>query len=159
MNKLRDTRLEEFERLEKRRLMTEQERQEDDERLDKLMPDKIEKTKFVHLQKYHHGGAYYQDKKIDGSEPIYRRNVNEPLASEKYDKALLPKSMQVRRGNYGLMGQVKHTSLKDADTTDWGSAWIDPERRARREKFDEKQKEIDRMRAEKIAEGKRMGQR
>merc|ERR1711939_600643 len=66
-----------------------------------------------------------QDKKEDGSEPLYLRDYQVPLAEETYDKNLLPKAMQVRRGfqGFGKMGQTKHTHLTDVDTTDKTAAW------------------------------------
>ena len=45
------------------------------------------------------------------------------------DKAALPKPMQVKK--FGFAGQTKYTHLKDQDTTDYGSAWMDT-RNARR---------------------------
>ena len=159
LQKLRTARIEEFENLERRRNMTEAERLEDDERLDKLQPEAIEKQKFGFMQKYHHQGGYFMDKKTDGSEPLYRRDNNEPLASEKFDKSVLPKSMQVRRGWLGLKGQQKHKSLKESDTTDWTSAWVDPKVRERREKFAVRKADEERMRQEKIADLRKMGDR
>ncbi|CAD7944898.1 unnamed protein product [Amoebophrya sp. A120] len=162
LQKLRTQRIEEFERLEKRRQMTDLERQEDDERMDKenpLMASKAEKSQFGFMQKYHHQGGYFMDKKMDGSEMLYRRDVNQALDSEKFDKQLLPASMQVRRGNFGFKGQVKHKSLKEADTTDWTSAWVDPKVRERRELFEKQQQDQQRMRDEKLKEMRKMGER
>lgn len=69
------------------------------------------------MQKYFHRGAYFQDKAVDGSEPLYLRNFHEPLAADKVDKEALPKVMRLRRGQWGIKGQVKHTHLTDVDTT------------------------------------------
>ncbi|CAD7972622.1 unnamed protein product [Amoebophrya sp. A25] len=159
LQKLRTQRIEEFEHLERRRNMTEQERQEDDERLDKLEPETVKSVKYTHMQKYYHQGGYFQDKAQDGSEALYRRDVNQPLASEKFDKQLLPKSMQVRRGQFGVKGNVKHNSLKEADTTDFSSAWIDEAQKAKREKYMAVMQDQERQRQEKLNEMNKMGQR
>jgi len=119
----REERDKELEEVERRRNMTEQEREEDNKRLDAMAPKKAEAKNFNFLQKYFHRGAHFQDKATDGSEPIYLRDVHEPLASEQYDKNLLPKAMQLRRGQFGKMSQVKHTHLTAEDTTDQTAAW------------------------------------
>lgn len=107
----------------KRRAMTDAEREEDDRRLDAIQPKKAEVEQFLFMQKYFHKGGYFQDKAADGTEPLYLRNFHEPTADEMYDKNLLPKAMQLRRGQFGKIGQVKHTHLSATDTTDWSAAW------------------------------------
>ena len=42
------------------------------------------KSVFGYMQKYHHAGGYFQDKKQDGTEKLYLRNAQEALDSEKY---------------------------------------------------------------------------
>merc|ERR1712032_676841 len=59
----------------------------------------------------------------EGDEPLYLRDYHEPLEEEKYDKQLLPKAMQLRRGQFGKKGQVKHNHLTESDTTDMSAAW------------------------------------
>lgn len=157
--KIIDEKIQEQEKLAARRLMTEEERQEDDAKLDALQPEKLLKSKFTYGQKYAHGGAYFQDKKQSGEEALYRRDINEALDSEKYDKQLLPKPLQVKRGMLGIKGRVKHTDLKDADTTDFTSAWVDPKHREKNEKWKKIQEDQARLRADKISEMRQMGQR
>lgn len=160
MKKQRTERFEELERIERRRNMTEEERIEDDKLMDEQGPEKIDKQRFGFMQKYYHGGAFYQDKKISGEEPLYRRDINAPLASEQYDKELLPKAMQLRRGNFGVMGQTKYVSLKESDTTDYSSMWVDPETRARRLKWEQVEQDKKRRKIEENDERmKKMGLR
>merc|ERR1712061_854316 len=69
------------------------------------------------------GGGFFQDKAVTGDEPLYLRDYHEPLEEEKFDKNMLPKAMQLRRGQFGKKGQVKHTHLTEVDTTDMSAAW------------------------------------
>eukprot|EP00933_Yihiella_yeosuensis_P026218 TRINITY_DN20342_c0_g2_i2.p1 TRINITY_DN20342_c0_g2~~TRINITY_DN20342_c0_g2_i2.p1 ORF type:complete len:475 (-),score=175.09 TRINITY_DN20342_c0_g2_i2:321-1745(-) len=119
----RNARAEEIEFVLRRRAMTDEEREKDDKRLDAINP-KAEKAKaFSFLQKYYHKGGFFQDKATDGSESLYLRDYHEPLEEEKFDKQLLPKAMQLRRGEFGKKGQVKHSHLTEVDTTDMSAAW------------------------------------
>lgn len=113
----------ELEWIEKRRNMTEEERLEDDRKLDSKANSKSEAKQFNFMQKYYHRGGFFQDKAAAGEEPLYLRDYHEPLEEEKYDKNLLPKAMQLRRGLFGKKGQVKHSHLTDVDTTDFQAAW------------------------------------
>lgn len=116
-------RQQELEWIEKRRAMTEEEREADDRRLDESSNKKDEAKQFNFLQKYYHRGGFFQDKAVAGDEPLYLRDYHEPLEEEKYDKNLLPKAMQLRRGQFGKKGQVKHSHLTEVDTTDFQAAW------------------------------------
>merc|ERR1719446_577961 len=103
--------------------MTEDERAADDKRMDDEANNREEAKQFNFLQKYYHRGGFFQDKATTGEEPLYLRDYHEPLEEEKFDKQMLPKAMQLRRGQFGKKGQVKHTHLTDADTTDMSAAW------------------------------------
>ncbi|CAK9085791.1 unnamed protein product [Durusdinium trenchii] len=107
----------------KRRQMTDEERAKDDARLDAANPKRADVKQFNFLQKYYHRGGFFQDKAASGEEALYLRDYHEPLEEEKYDKNLLPKAMQLRRGEFGKKGQVKHSHLTDVDTTDMSAAW------------------------------------
>ncbi|CAJ1440600.1 unnamed protein product [Effrenium voratum] len=107
----------------KRRQMTDEERAKDDARLDAANPKRADVKQFNFLQKYYHRGGFFQDKAASGEESLYLRDYHEPLEEEKYDKQLLPKAMQLRRGEFGKKGQVKHSHLTDVDTTDMSAAW------------------------------------
>lgn len=113
----------EVELIERRRRMTDAERAEDDRKMDEGMQKKEDTKNFGFLQKYYHRGAFFQDKARTGEEPLYLRDVHEPLEEEKFDKQALPAAMQLRRGQFGKKGQVKHTHLTDVDTTDRSAAW------------------------------------
>merc|ERR1719238_2115726 len=103
--------------VERRRNMTDEERKKEDERLAKKDPKRDKTKKFEFMQKYFHRGAYFQDKAVDGSEPLYLRDFHDGTAADKVDKSALPKVMQLRRGLWGMKGQVKHTHLSAEDTT------------------------------------------
>jgi len=116
-------RQEELELIERRRRMTDAEREEDDRRMDSKASKRDDVKAFNFLQKYYHRGGFFQDKATTGEEPLYNRDYHEPTEEEKFDKQLLPKAMQLRRGQFGKKGQVKHTHLTEADTTDMSAAW------------------------------------
>lgn len=107
----------------KRRAMTEEERMIDDKKLDDDANLRDEAKGFNFLQKYYHRGGFFQDKAREGEEPLYLRDYHEPTEEEKFDKKLLPAAMQLRRGQFGKKGQVKHTHLTEVDTTDMSAAW------------------------------------
>mmetsp|Transcript_81432 Transcript_81432/g.206865 ORF Transcript_81432/g.206865 Transcript_81432/m.206865 type:complete len:494 (-) Transcript_81432:169-1650(-) len=113
----------ELEFIERRRRMTDEEREEDDRRMDSKSTKRDEAKGFNFLQKYYHRGGFFQDKATTGEEPLYNRDYHEPLEEEKFDKTALPKAMQLRRGQFGKKGQVKHTHLTESDTTDMSAAW------------------------------------
>lgn len=113
----------ELELIEKRRRMTDVEREEDDRRMDSKAAKRDDVKGFNFLQKYYHRGGFFQDKASNGEEPLYNRDYHEPLEEEKFDKQLLPKAMQLRRGQFGKKGQVKHSHLTQVDTTDKSAAW------------------------------------
>eukprot|EP00914_Ancora_sagittata_P009048 GHVO01017449.1.p2 GENE.GHVO01017449.1~~GHVO01017449.1.p2 ORF type:complete len:410 (+),score=119.40 GHVO01017449.1:31-1230(+) len=110
--------------VERRRNMTDEERVKDDERLDKLLPQKEDKQKYRFLQKYHHKGAFFQDKAQTGEEPLYLRDFGAPTNDDLVDRSALPKPMQLRRDKFGKVGQTKYTHLTDIDTTDRTSGWF-----------------------------------
>merc|ERR1719359_1371854 len=112
--------------------MTDAEREEDDRRLDLGANTKAEAKSFGFMQKYYHRGGFFQDKAAKGEEPLYLRDYHEPLAEEQLDKNSLPKAMQLRRGQFGKKGQVKHTHLTDADTTDMSAAWSQQSKQVQR---------------------------
>lgn len=117
------TRQKEIEFILRRRNMTDEERAADDLRLDSESKSYEEAKSFNFLQKYYHRGGFFQDKATAGEEPLYLRDYHEPTEEEKFDKNLLPKAMQLRRGQFGKKGQVKHTHLTEVDTTDMQAAW------------------------------------
>mmetsp|Transcript_4486 Transcript_4486/g.10424 ORF Transcript_4486/g.10424 Transcript_4486/m.10424 type:complete len:485 (-) Transcript_4486:59-1513(-) len=130
------TRQKELEWIEKRRGMTDAEREADDKRLEAEAHHREESKSFGFMQKYYHRGGFFQDKARTGEEPLYLRDYHEPLAEEKHDKNLLPKVMQLRRGQFGKKGQVKHSHLTQVDTTDKSAAWAQQDKQV--QKYQEK---------------------
>lgn len=126
----------ELEWIEARRRMTDEEREADDAKLDSNSKSRDEVKQFNFLQKYYHRGGFFQDKARTGEEPIYLRDYHEPTAEETFNKELLPKAMQLRRGQFGKKGQVKHTHLTEADTTDKTAAWAQQSKQV--EKYQER---------------------
>lgn len=174
LERQRVAKLEEFQDLERRRNMTEEEKLEED-RAAKLgvFQEKKERADFRSLQKYTHGGAYFQDLKDEEDEgeedlqllkkkkqdfSILKRDVNQPLDSEKNmgDRDTLPKSLQVKRGYLNLKGQTKYKGLRDADTTDYNSGWVDAKTREKRLEWDRRQEDKRRLERDKMRE--KMGQ-
>ncbi|KAL8270860.1 hypothetical protein Esti_005231 [Eimeria stiedai] len=112
-----------LEAVERRRLMTEEERREDDKELDKMQPKREIRHKYHFMQKYYHRGAFFQDLARSGEEPIYLRDFNAPVGEDAVDKKNLPKVLQLRRGELAKGGRTKHTHLVDVDTSDLSHPW------------------------------------
>eukprot|EP01027_Heterolobosea_sp_BB2_P005842 GEZU01008884.1.p2 GENE.GEZU01008884.1~~GEZU01008884.1.p2 ORF type:complete len:200 (+),score=76.60 GEZU01008884.1:426-1025(+) len=102
--------------IERRRNMTDEEREREDREYAKLHP-REEKKKWGFLQRYYHKGAFYQEVDREGNvkEELYRRDYSAPTLEDKFDKAILPKVMQVK--NFGRSGRTKYTHLLDQDTS------------------------------------------
>ena len=82
--------------------------------------DKIKKKRQF-MQKYYHKGAFFNDdERVE--EAISKQDIDAPTLEDKFDKSVLPAVMQVR--NFGRSGQSKYTHLKDQDTTQVDSGWI-----------------------------------
>ena len=111
----------EAERLEVERLrdMTEEERLVELEKRKKAEGKQPDKGKMKFMQKYYHKGAFFMDKE----EEIYTRDTSEATGDDHFDKAALPKVMQVKTGMFGKIGQTKYTHLKDQDTSSKDSLW------------------------------------
>jgi len=109
----------EREKLEIERLhsMTEEERRAELKLKPKLVMNKAQKGKYKFLQKYYHRGAFYLDKEED----VLKRDASLPTLEDHFDKAILPKVMQVK--NFGRSGRTKYTHLVDQDTTSFESPW------------------------------------
>ncbi|OUS42404.1 micro-fibrillar-associated protein 1 [Ostreococcus tauri] len=114
----------EREEQERLRAMTEEERDAyHAARLAKKEADEgKDRPKMAFMQKYYHKGAFFQESADDafgtaGADDIYKRDFSAPTASERYDKSLLPKAMQVRKGTFGRSGQTKWTHLANEDTS------------------------------------------
>ncbi|OEH79246.1 formin binding [Cyclospora cayetanensis] len=113
-----------LEAVERRRLMTAEERREDDKELDKMQPKREIRHKYHFMQKYYHRGAFFQDLARSGEEPLYLRDFNAPVGEDAVDKKALPKILQLRRGELARGGRTKHTHLVDVDTSDLSHPWV-----------------------------------
>jgi microfibrillar-associated protein 1 len=58
----------------------------------------------------------------DNEDEIFRRDYSIATESEVNKKEMLPEVMQVKK--FGRAGQTKYKHLKDEDTTDKSSAWM-----------------------------------
>jgi microfibrillar-associated protein 1 len=125
--------LEKFE-TERRRGLTEAERRSEDQALGKL--DVKDKEKWAFMQKYYHKGAFYMDDSEMETGDVRTKNYSAPTLEDKFDKAALPKVMQVKK--FGFSGRTKYTHLKDQDTTDYESAWMQDSGSGKRKLLDEK---------------------
>ncbi|XP_051832036.1 microfibrillar-associated protein 1-like [Antechinus flavipes] len=103
--------------IEHMRNLPEEERRAELQANGKVITNKAVKGKYKFLQKYYHRGAFFMDKE----EEIYKRDFNVPTLEDHFNKAILPKIMQVK--NFGRSGRTKYTHLVDQDTTSFDSAW------------------------------------
>ncbi|KAJ3301219.1 hypothetical protein HDU93_006902, partial [Gonapodya sp. JEL0774] len=113
----RDNYAKEQEELERRRNMTEAERETED--MAKIAAQKEaekNRTKYRFLQKYYHKGAFYQHTEDE----VYQRDYDEAVGEDRVDKVALPEVMQVR--NFGMKGRTKWTHLGAEDTSK-GAVW------------------------------------
>jgi microfibrillar-associated protein 1 len=103
--------LREQEDIERRRLMTDEERRKDEMAagIDRFHK---EKKKQGFMQRYYHKGAFYQDQEI-----LQKRDFTAPTVDDVRHKEALPSVMQVR-GDWGKSGRTKWTHLANEDTTD-----------------------------------------
>jgi len=125
----REAAFKEREEVEMLRSMTEEERRAWELKNPKMESNmhKVNK-KWAFLQKYYHKGAFFQEASDDkfgtaGKSEIYKRDFGEAVEEEAMDKSILPKVMQVRRGQFGRSGRSKWTHLVNEDTTSWDNPW------------------------------------
>jgi microfibrillar-associated protein 1 len=116
--------------VERRRGMTDSQVVAEDQQMGK---GKKTRAQMVFMQKYHHKGAFFMenDEANLHKESLYNRDTNEALESDRntarqaqggpYDGS---KVFEVRRGQFGKMGQTKWTHLTNEDTTKLDSPWM-----------------------------------
>lgn len=105
--------------IERRRNLTDWEREEENRALGTDETSKPEKQKQAYMQKYYSKGSFFQERDEEGRlDPIFMRDYNAPVSGD-FDKSILPASMQKRRGEWGMKGQSKYTHLTAEDTTDF----------------------------------------
>jgi microfibrillar-associated protein 1 len=112
----RQARAKEKAEVERRRNLTDAERAAEDAALGLNQPK--EKAKWKFMQKYYHKGAFYMDdESIRDATDVRLRAADQATGEDKFDRAALPKVMQVKAGKFGRAGQTKYTHLLDQDTT------------------------------------------
>lgn len=109
----------EAQEIERRRNLTDWERQEEDKRLGNDESAKPVKQQIKYMQKYYSKGVYFQERDQNGRlNEIFMRDYNAPVEGD-FDKSVLPKILQKRRGEFGKKGQSKYTHLSNEDTTNF----------------------------------------
>ncbi|KAL0587472.1 hypothetical protein ABG067_002768 [Albugo candida] len=97
----------------RRRNLTEEERQAEDRKLKKNEPKEKKKWKF--LQKYYHKGAFYvDDDSVQKNEDVRKRDTSGATLEDKHNKEILPIVMQVK--NFGRAG--RYSKLNTCHTLD-----------------------------------------
>lgn len=98
---------------ERRRNLTQEERQKEDALIGKGV--KKPKAKWKFLQKYHHKGAFFMDDAEQNKNDVRNRETDGATGVDKFDRSKLPAVLQVR--DFGFAGRTKYTHLVDQDTT------------------------------------------
>jgi len=99
--------------IERRRLLTDEEREKENLTLGSDATLRPFKSKYKYMQKYYHSGVFFTNEKQGKLDHILNRDYNLPTAEDKYDKSNEIKSKQKRRGQYGMKGQTKYTHLSN----------------------------------------------
>ena len=106
--------------IERRRKMTDEERQAENAKLGSDHTDKKQKVAYNFMQKYYHKGAFFQDEGLtEEQRGLLARDYNMPTGEDKMDKSVLPAVLQKRAGTFGKKGNSKWTHLTDQDTTNF----------------------------------------
>lgn len=103
--------------IERRRNMTDAERQEENLRLGSDHTNKKEKVAYKFMQRFYHKGAFFQGDQE--TNPLFGRDYNMPVGEDKMDKSVLPAVLQKRRSQAGQKGNSKWTHLTAEDTTNF----------------------------------------
>ena len=106
----------------RRRAMTEEERQAEDEKLGADHNSKKQQVAYNFMQKYYHKGAFYQQDSDEQDEDLKNRDFNMPTLEDKADRSALPSLLQKRMGTFGRRAQSKWTHLTNEDTTNFDPA-------------------------------------
>jgi len=126
IRKDRDARLTKGE-AEKVRNVTGEKRMECEAGNPKPVPLAKRKKMMKFMQRYHHRGAFFQEKHDDGSQmsgldDVYKRDFSAPPGEDRMDRSILPKVMQVKK--FGRSGRVKWTHLANEDTTVLNNTYV-----------------------------------
>jgi microfibrillar-associated protein 1 len=121
----------EIEEIERRRNLTQAEREADDrEYIEQQKEEREEgRGKAGFLQRYHHKGAFFQDEET--AEILRKRNLmGAKFADEVQNREALPQYMQIRdMTKLGKKGRTRYTDLKGEDTGRWGQGYDERERK------------------------------
>jgi microfibrillar-associated protein 1 len=106
--------------IERRRNLTEEERQaEDDAHMAQQREEKEGRGKMAFMQKYFHKGAFYQDESKAAG--LDKRDIAGATFVDDVNRELLPKALQMRdMTKIGKKGATKYRDLKSEDTGQWG---------------------------------------
>ena len=106
--------------IERRRKMTDAEREAENARLGTDDNQKKQKVAYNFMQKFYHKGAFFAGnddedgyKLTDQQKALLNRDYNMPTGEDKMDKSVLPAVMQRRRDQFGKKGASKWTHLTD----------------------------------------------
>jgi microfibrillar-associated protein 1 len=103
-----------------RSLPAEQREAEIQDRLRKQQDDKDSRSKMSFMQKYHHGGAFYQDS-LEEAGLAGRDIMGAKYEDDVNDRSALPQFMQIRdMTKLGRKGRTKYRDLKTEDTGRFG---------------------------------------
>mmetsp|Transcript_35432 Transcript_35432/g.31919 ORF Transcript_35432/g.31919 Transcript_35432/m.31919 type:complete len:114 (-) Transcript_35432:213-554(-) len=72
--------------IERRRKLTDAEREYENKMLGSDSTEKVDKRKYSFMQKYYHKGSFYQD----NEDPIFKRDFNVAVGEDLWDKSTLP---------------------------------------------------------------------
>lgn len=95
--------------IERRRNLTDAEREYENKMLGSDSTEKVDKRKYAFMQKYYHKGSFFQD----NDDTIFKRDFNIAVGEDLWDKSVLPSALQARRGEFGKKGRSKYTHLTD----------------------------------------------
>lgn len=119
----------EREEVERRRNMTAEEREAEDQAFIAAQKEEQEgRGKMAALQKYVHKGAFFQTEDQDMDDDV-REAMQRDLAGARFeddvmDKEALPEYMQVRdQTKVGRSGRTKYKDLRSEDTGSWGDSY------------------------------------
>jgi microfibrillar-associated protein 1 len=111
----------EIEEIDRRRNLTEEERQAEDEQfLAKQKEEKDSKGKMAYMQKYFHKGAFFQEEaKAAGLDK--RDIMGTRIADDIRDRSVLPEYLQRRdMTKLGKKGGTRYKDMRSEDTGQWG---------------------------------------
>jgi microfibrillar-associated protein 1 len=128
----------EIEEIERRRNLTQSEREAEDRKyLEQQKEDREDgRGKAGFLQRYHHKGAFFQD---DETAEILRKRdlMGAKFVDEVQNREALPQYMQVRdMTKLGKKGRTRYTDLKGEDTGKWGKGYDQKGKNGPRTDFD-----------------------